>query len=170
MRCKAITHSKRLAYKGSLKSRLHVGDGTADNDSHVGITLGGSQGEYTKSLIFLLLGYGLFSYNAADMPIMLDDNGDNNRPDAEFDATTSNNNDNRTLRATPPADAGEDRHTSVAAISIEPVASGQSRGSATDRVSSGRQSLSDRNVKSAKANRMVQSQSPTDRQRDLPLR
>jgi hypothetical protein len=72
------------------------------------------------------------------MPIMLDDNGDNNRPDAEFDATTSDDDDDRTLGATPPADTDEDRHTSVAAMSIEPVANSQSRGEATDSVSSGR--------------------------------
>jgi hypothetical protein len=98
------------------------------------------------------------------MPIMLDNNGDNNRPDAEFDATTSDDDDDRTLGATPPAD--EDHHASVAAISIEPVANGQSRGSATDSVSSGRPSLSDRNVKSEKVNGMVQSQPSTYRQRD----
>lgn len=75
---------------------------------------------------------------------MLDENGDNNRPDAEFDATT--------LMMTMTGHLGlphqpmpmKDRYTSVAAIPIEPVANDQSRRSATDSFSSGRQSLSGR--------------------------
>jgi hypothetical protein len=58
-----FTHSERLVYNASLKSGLRVGDrGATQNfgaDAHVSGSSGKSQGEHTKSLIFLSLAGGL---------------------------------------------------------------------------------------------------------------
>jgi hypothetical protein len=73
-----------------------------------------------------------YLYDATDPPIVVDDE----EPDAELDAAVSDDDNDRTLGATPPPNVN-DHHTSVPAVPAKLIANDWARGSATDSASGG---------------------------------